>query len=93
MSARKTLPLTLDDPFGISAAPKGIGDLWSSQTELLFYSGSWKGDLQYPDTLEGMIDATKGGATFLFLTLDWKPIGDPSINETSVGRVCPPPAR
>lgn len=69
------LSTTLEAPFSASREQAGLQQVDADQTELLFAQGYWKGDFQHGTSMESMTEATKDrGATFVFVTLDWKPV-------------------
>lgn len=79
------LPVTLEAPFSFDRTPTGLPELRPAERLLLFANGYVKGDLQHRATVDGMIRATDAGtATFLLVTVDWKPAaagvhGAPSV--------------
>lgn len=80
LTNRRVFPASFTATGSASAKPVSLGQLFSSRTSLLYYSGHWTGDYSHPTDLDGMIEATKEKGTFVFVTLDWKPLGDPSLN-------------
>lgn len=72
-------PATIEGVFGNRMQRSFTEPIPSNETEWLYSHGFWSGDLQHGTDMPGMLKATRKGATFVFLTLEWKPIGDPGL--------------
>lgn len=70
------LPMNVEAPLssGKTRAVNELPTVAPATTQALFSKAYWKGDKTHPDTIAGMIRASKHGATFLYVTVDWTPI-------------------
>ena len=86
---RNLYPTTIPYGNSASAEPIGLGQVFSDKPKILFYQGFWDGDYSHPNTLDGIIEATKDQGTFVLVTLDWKAVGDPRIPKSDEPEVEP----
>jgi serine/threonine protein kinase len=69
------LSVTVEAPFSNSFEKAELKPIDAEQTELILAWSYWKGDMTQGTSMESMTEATTDGkATFLFVTLDWKPV-------------------
>ena len=79
------LSIDVEAPFSNKTEPADLEPIEPRQTELLLALSYWKGDMTHDLSMESMTAATKGGnATFLFVTLDWKPRGENKTGNSEV---------
>ncbi len=79
----KGVSINIEAPFGAEREKVDLSQVAANQSELLFAQGYWKDDMNHGTSMELMTEATKDGtAVFLFVTLDWKPAGNP-VNSSS----------
>lgn len=80
INENKGLSISIEAPFSNRIERADLGPIDRGQTELLLAWSFWKGDMNHGRSMESMTAATKSGnATFLFVTLDWKPIGEVAL--------------
>lgn len=83
MSRSEKKPITVSGPFQVS--PVVIdGDLAWDQPTILFHRVVWDGDLSYQRNTESMIEASKQGADFIAVEVEWIATGTKSLPEWSV---------
>ena len=70
----KGLSIAVEAPFS-NSIDRELKPVSAGETELLLARCYWKGDMTHGTSMESMIEATNDGkVTFLFVTLDWKPV-------------------
>ncbi|MHC4876962.1 MAG: protein kinase domain-containing protein [Planctomycetota bacterium] len=70
------LSISVEAPFSNSLDISNVKPINPGETELLVARMYWKGDMTHGMSMESMTEATKdGNATFLFVTLEWNPVG------------------
>ena len=88
----KGLSIKIEAPFATGREQVDLRQVEAEQSELLFAQGYWKGDMSHDTSMESMTDATKNGtATFLFVTLEWKPVGNPTDSHPAASATKQPP--
>ena len=71
----KGVSIEIEAPFAAGITREGLPKIAAEESELLFAKGYWTGDFSHGQSMEEMTAATKGTtATFLFVTVDWKPL-------------------
>ena len=60
------------------------GDLARDQHTILFHRAVWDGDLSYQRNTDSMIEASKQGADFIAVEVDWIATGTKSLPEWAV---------
>ena len=77
------LPLTIEAPSTMVATPEPFQwpKVGADGPILLFAKAYWKDDLSFQKTIEGMIDGSKRGGTFLYVTIEMQ--SDPDNFSTS----------
>ena len=75
----KGVSIEIEAPFAAGITREGLPEIAADESELLFAKGYWTSDFSHGQSMEEMTAATKGTtATFLFVTVDWKPL-DPAV--------------
>jgi hypothetical protein len=75
-TARK--PITVSAPFQISPVVTD-GDLARDQPTILFHRAVWDSDLSYQRNTDSMIEASKQGANFIAVEVEWIATGTKSL--------------
>jgi serine/threonine-protein kinase len=73
-------PITVSGPFKVSPVVTG-GDLAWDQPTILFHQVIWDGDLSYQRNTKSMIEASKQGAAFIALEVEWVATGTKTLPE------------
>lgn len=73
-------PITVSGPFQVSPVVTGGSLAWDQPT-ILFHRAVWDGDLSYQRNTDSMIEASKQGADFLALEVEWVATGTRSLPE------------
>lgn len=80
-SARK--PITVSGPFQVSPVVTD-GDLAWDQPTILLHRVVWDGDLSYQRNTDSMIEASKQGADFIAVEVEWIATGTKSLPQWAV---------
>ena len=76
-------PITVSGPFQVSPVVTD-GDLAWDQPTILFHRVVWVGDLSYQRNTDSMIEASKQGADFIAVEVEWIATGTKSLPEWAV---------
>jgi hypothetical protein len=72
----------VEAPFSNRFDTTDVKPVSDGETELLLALCYWKGDMTHGTSMESMLEATNDGkVTFLFVTLDWKPVEETATPE------------
>ncbi|MEO1616411.1 MAG: serine/threonine-protein kinase [Planctomycetota bacterium] len=73
-------PITVSGPFQVSPVVTA-GDLAWGQPTILFHRAVWDGDLSYQRNTDSMVEASKQGADFIAVEVEWIAKGTKSLPE------------
>jgi serine/threonine protein kinase len=77
---RHILPLKIDLPDDDRGITTANGRLDPEEVNILYSTCYSDGDTEYDRTFDGMLEASRDGAVFVLLTVDWKPIAMPATD-------------
>ena len=83
LSRSAAKPITVSGPFQVSPVVTD-GDLAWDQPTILFHRAVWDDNLSYQRNTDSMIEASKQGADFIALEVEWIATGTKSLPQWAV---------